>query len=93
VCVDEPNLAIVTEYMSLGSLWDILHPKNPTTLLGSLSWAKRLSILLDVARGMAFLHGCNPPVVHRDLKSHNMFVLVNLDLEVLSNTLFEVYLT
>lgn len=29
---------------------------------------------LDVAKGMEYLHNCNPVVVHRDLKSPNLLV-------------------
>ncbi|RZC89072.1 hypothetical protein C5167_030763 [Papaver somniferum] len=29
---------------------------------------------LDIARGMSYLHLCNPPIVHRDLKSSNLLV-------------------
>jgi serine/threonine protein kinase len=29
---------------------------------------------LDAARGMNYLHSCNPVIVHRDLKSPNLLV-------------------
>jgi len=32
------------------------------------------SIALDTARGMNYLHNLNPPILHRDLKSHNLLV-------------------
>lgn len=34
-----------------------------------------MSIALDIAQGMEFLHYMNPPVVHRDLKSLNVFMI------------------
>ena len=40
-------------------------------------WPSRISIALDIARGMAFLHGMMPPIVHRDLKSPNILMTIN----------------
>ena len=34
----------------------------------------RLSMAVDVAEGMLYLHTRDPPIIHRDLKSHNLFV-------------------
>jgi serine/threonine protein kinase len=33
-----------------------------------------LSIALDAARGVRFLHTSNPVIIHRDLKSLNLLV-------------------
>ncbi|THG09767.1 hypothetical protein TEA_019732 [Camellia sinensis var. sinensis] len=66
-----PNLSIVTEYLSRGSLYRLLH--NPGAR-ESLDERRRLSMAYDVAKGMNYLHNCNPPIVHRDLKSPNLLV-------------------
>ena len=34
----------------------------------------RLSMVLDAAKGMMYLHSSEPPVIHRDLKSPNLLV-------------------
>jgi len=34
------------------------------------------------ARGMNYLHNCNPPVIHRDLKSSNLLVDKNWTVKV-----------
>ncbi|KAL7195773.1 hypothetical protein ACSBR1_035915 [Camellia fascicularis] len=65
------NLSIVTEYLSRGSLYRLLH--NPGAR-ESLDERRRLSMAYDVAKGMNYLHNCNPPIVHRDLKSPNLLV-------------------
>lgn len=39
-----------------------------------LSVLQKLSILMDIADGMQYLHQRNPPIIHRDLKSHNIFI-------------------
>ena len=42
------------------------------------SWTMRFRIALDVARGVEFLHSRSPPIVHRDLKSPNIFLTSHL---------------
>jgi serine/threonine protein kinase len=60
---------IVSELCSLGSLRQRLddHGQNLSTHL-------RLSLALQVAKGIPYLHNQDPPIIHRDLKSHNIFV-------------------
>lgn len=64
-----PDICIITEFMSRGSLHDILHNKMVV-----LEWSMILQMLEDTARGMTYLHSCNPPIIHRDLKSQNLLV-------------------
>ncbi|CEM06595.1 unnamed protein product [Vitrella brassicaformis CCMP3155] len=65
-----PPLCVITEYCAGGTLFDLLHNHPNTTL----SWQQKLKIAIDVAKGMTFLHTCNPPIVHRDLKSLNLLL-------------------
>jgi len=39
-----------------------------------LDWPKRLNMAMDAAKGMLHLHLCDPPIIHRDLKSPNLLV-------------------
>ena len=66
---DPPNVIIVMEFMPRGSLHDILHNRNI-----SIEWPRVLDMMADTAKGMTYLHRCRPPVIHRDLKSHNLLV-------------------
>ncbi|KAF2289763.1 hypothetical protein GH714_038523 [Hevea brasiliensis] len=66
-----PNLSIVTEYLSRGSLFRLLHKSGAKEALDE---RRRLSMAYDVAKGMNYLHKRNPPIVHRDLKSPNLLV-------------------
>jgi serine/threonine protein kinase len=58
----------VTEFMDGGSLWHHIHD----TPHAVFPWRTRISIALQVATGMAFVH--KVPLVHRDLKSGNIFL-------------------
>lgn len=66
-----PNLSIVTEYLSRGSLYRLLHKPGAREMLDE---RRRLNMAYDVAKGMNYLHRRNPPIVHRDLKSPNLLV-------------------
>lgn len=63
------EVKLVMEYLAGGSLDKVLH--NPAF---KLTWGQARRMALDVAKGMAFLHAHNPPVIHRDLKSLNLLV-------------------
>lgn len=60
---------IVSELCSLGSLRQVLDDNDRV-----LPVEVRLNLALQVAEGMAYLHNQDPPIIHRDLKSHNIFV-------------------
>ncbi|KAH8505787.1 hypothetical protein Peur_044891 [Populus x canadensis] len=66
-----PNLSIVTEYLSRGSLYRLLRKSGAREVLDE---RRRLNMAYDVAKGMNYLHKRNPPIVHRDLKSPNLLV-------------------
>jgi len=59
---------IVNELCEIGSLRMLLTSTTDMTL------ATKASLCLDVADGMLYLHTRTPPIIHRDLKSHNIFV-------------------
>ncbi|KAL6059198.1 protein kinase, variant 2 [Balamuthia mandrillaris] len=63
--ITEQYCGIVMEYMSGGSLHDVLHlHKTAFSLRRSLQLAK------DVAEGMRYIHSLN--VIHRDVTTHNL---------------------
>ncbi|KAL4457287.1 hypothetical protein ABPG75_012152 [Micractinium tetrahymenae] len=67
--------AMITEYCGKGSLTDVLQGarKSPQKA-AQLTWARRLHMLLDAAKGLLYLHRRLPPIIHRDLKSPNLLV-------------------
>ncbi|XP_019089454.1 PREDICTED: serine/threonine-protein kinase STY17-like [Camelina sativa] len=66
-CTRSPNLCIVTEFMTRGSLYDFLHKHKGVFKIQSL-----LKVALDVAKGMNYLHQNN--IIHRDLKTANLLM-------------------
>ncbi|KAI3950989.1 hypothetical protein MKW98_026443 [Papaver atlanticum] len=75
--VTSPHLCIVTEFLPRGSLFQLLHHSTC-----KIDWRRRVLMALDIARGMSYLHHCNPPVVHSDLKSSNLLVDKNWTVKV-----------
>ena len=90
VCVrDNGDRFIVTELMDRGSVFDLIHPNlsyssirvNPEEDY-KLTPRRIHRILLQCSRGMSYLHSFRPPIVHRDLKSHNLLVDRNWNVKV-----------
>ncbi|KAK8513065.1 hypothetical protein V6N13_090203 [Hibiscus sabdariffa] len=67
---EDSNL-LVYEYLPNGSLWDRLHSCHKM----EMNWETRYAIALGAARGLEYLHhGCDRPVIHRDVKSSNILL-------------------
>ncbi|XP_043720599.1 probable receptor-like protein kinase At1g11050 [Telopea speciosissima] len=69
---------LVYEFMPNGNLEDYLFGRMMKKQ--SLSWPQRKSIILDVAKGLAYLHyGVKPAIYHRDIKATN--ILLDADMK------------
>lgn len=64
------ELLLVYEYIPRGTLADHLHGQRAEP--GALSWRCRLSIAMETAGALAYLHSLG--VVHRDVKSSNILI-------------------
>ncbi|KDO29828.1 TKL protein kinase [Saprolegnia parasitica CBS 223.65] len=73
VVTDRVNeIAVVLEYMDLGDLREMLMKKKPSP---TFDWQSlKGTYALHVAKGLAYLHGKNPPLIHRDIKARNILV-------------------
>ncbi|AED92199.1 putative calcium/calmodulin-regulated receptor-like kinase 2 RLK-Pelle-LRR-I-2 family [Arabidopsis thaliana] len=71
-CVDKSHRMLIYEFMSNGSLENLLYGGEGMQVL---NWEERLQIALDISHGIEYLHeGAVPPVIHRDLKSANILL-------------------
>ncbi|XP_067405329.1 mitogen-activated protein kinase kinase kinase 20 isoform X1 [Emydura macquarii macquarii] len=69
--IEPPNYGIVTEYASVGSLYDYINSNRSEEMDMDhiMTWAT------DIAKGMHYLHMEAPiKVIHRDLKSRNVVI-------------------
>ncbi|KAL5223728.1 hypothetical protein ABZP36_010367 [Zizania latifolia] len=69
-CCEGDHRVLVYEYMPRGSVESHLFSRVMTPL----SWATRMKIALGAARGLAFLHEAEKPVIYRDFKTSNILL-------------------
>ncbi|KAA8529840.1 hypothetical protein F0562_034391 [Nyssa sinensis] len=73
-CLDGNERLLVYEYMPQGTLSSHLFNWKQE-VLKPLEWTKRLTIALDVARGVEYLHSlAHQSFIHRDLKPSNILL-------------------
>uniref|UniRef100_A0A5B7C7Q7 non-specific serine/threonine protein kinase n=1 Tax=Davidia involucrata TaxID=16924 RepID=A0A5B7C7Q7_DAVIN len=69
-CSESEHRLLVYEFITKGSLENHLFRKG----VEPISWATRLRIAIDVARGLSFLHNLDANVIYRDLKASNILL-------------------
>ncbi|KAK1434240.1 hypothetical protein QVD17_11159 [Tagetes erecta] len=69
-CCEDKNRLLVYEYMARGNLESQLFRRYSI----SLPWLTRIKIALGAAKGLAFLHGEEKPVIYRDFKTSNILL-------------------
>ena len=67
--VDHPLPVLLMELMMTSLHTYVLQPDN-----SNLSVVKKLSILLDTANGLQYLHSRTPAIIHRDLTAKNVLL-------------------
>ncbi|KAH9616031.1 hypothetical protein KSS87_006320 [Heliosperma pusillum] len=80
-CMSGPDHVLIYELIEKGSLDEWLQdlPSMPPELsegywISPLSWGLRVKIVKGVANGLAFMHGLDTAIVHRDIKSSNVLL-------------------
>lgn len=69
-CEESHNRLLVYEFMPKGCLENHLFRKG----VEPMAWATRMSIAIDVAQGLSFLHSKEPNIIFRDLKASNILL-------------------
>ncbi|KAL3879158.1 hypothetical protein ACJMK2_031467 [Sinanodonta woodiana] len=69
-CNQPPNLVVISQFMSYGSLFNILH--GETGIVVDQNQALRFA--LDIVRGMEFLHTLDPPIPNFLLTSKHVMI-------------------
>ncbi|XWS69142.1 hypothetical protein CRYUN_Cryun04dG0154300 [Craigia yunnanensis] len=79
-CEETHQRILVYEYMHNGTLRDHIHGSVNQK---PLDWLARLQIAEDAAKGLEYLHtGCNPSIIHRDVKTSNILLDINMRAKV-----------
>ncbi|KAL9454568.1 hypothetical protein AB3S75_010045 [Citrus x aurantiifolia] len=79
-CVEKSCRLLVYEYMSNGSLEKWIFVRDPRPCL---DWQTRKKIILDVAKGLTYLHeDCRRRVAHLDIKPQNILLDENFNAKV-----------
>ncbi|KAL3373584.1 hypothetical protein AABB24_005528 [Solanum stoloniferum] len=74
------RMLLVYELLANGSLQDCLLHRKCSELK---DWKKRLSIALDIAKGLEYLHHfCDPPAIHGDIKPSNILLDDNFNAKI-----------
>ncbi|XP_078174559.1 LEAF RUST 10 DISEASE-RESISTANCE LOCUS RECEPTOR-LIKE PROTEIN KINASE-like 1.3 isoform X2 [Carex rostrata] len=66
------ELLLVYEFVPNGTVADHLH--GPRSSENILTWPIRLSIAIETADALAYLHAIEPQIIHRDIKTNNILL-------------------
>ncbi|KAL0558610.1 hypothetical protein IC582_003187 [Cucumis melo] len=68
-CCEDEHRVLIYEYMPRGSV-----ENNLFSMLLPLPWSIRMKIAFGAAKGLAFLHEAEKPVIYRDFKTSNILL-------------------
>ncbi|XP_020206727.1 serine/threonine-protein kinase RIPK [Cajanus cajan] len=69
-CYEDEHRLLMYEYMPRGSLENQLFRRYSA----AMPWSTRMKIALGAAKGLAFLHEADKPVIYRDFKASNILL-------------------
>lgn len=69
-CCEDDHRVLIYEFMDQGSVENHLFSRTTNPL----SWAIRMKIAFGAAKGLAFLHEAENPIIYRDFKTSNILL-------------------
>lgn len=81
-CVSGPDRVLIYEYVERGSLDQWIHDTTSSFPRSSLSWEMRVKVVRGIANGLAYLHGLQAPIIHRDIKASNILLDSNFEVHI-----------
>ncbi|KAI5441644.1 hypothetical protein KIW84_010919 [Lathyrus oleraceus] len=73
-----PDLMLVYEYVSNGTVYEHLHGDRETH--ENLPWSTRMNITVETASALKYLHASN--IIHRDIKTNNILLDANFHVKL-----------
>ncbi|XVE55120.1 hypothetical protein DITRI_Ditri03aG0135200 [Diplodiscus trichospermus] len=75
-CSSGLDRVLIYEFIERGSLDQWLYDEEQENSVGRLplSWDTRKKIVSGIANGLAYLHGLDTPIIHRDIKASNVLL-------------------
>jgi integrin-linked kinase len=71
-CNSPPNLVVISQFMPVGSLFQVLHEQDGTGLV--VDSTRALQFAVDVAKGMAYLHSLDRQMPRFHLNSKHVMI-------------------
>ncbi|CAN4104480.1 unnamed protein product [Withania somnifera] len=79
-CAENSQRLLIYEHMVNGSLDRWIYHKNPEN---RLTWHTRRRIIIDIAKGLAYLHEeCSQKIIHLDIKPQNILLDQNFNAKI-----------
>ncbi|KAH7650685.1 Non-specific serine/threonine protein kinase protein, partial [Dioscorea alata] len=77
---ESQELLLVYEFIPNGTIADHLHGSRSNQK--NLTWPLRMSIAIEIAEALTYLHAIDPLIIHRDVKTNNILVDNNFHAKV-----------
>ncbi|KAL0438268.1 UNVERIFIED_CONTAM: Leucine-rich repeat receptor protein kinase MSP1 [Sesamum latifolium] len=87
-CATGSDRVLIYEFIEKGSLDQWLYDTSSEEdydaleLRLPLSWHTRMKIIRGVAKGLAFMHNLDTPIIHRDIKASNILLDANFEAHI-----------
>ncbi|KAE8701834.1 peroxidase 12-like [Hibiscus syriacus] len=82
-CSSGLDRVLIYEFIERGSLDQLMYDEGQENSVdGLLNWHTRKKIVRGIANGLAYLHGLDTPIIHRDIKASNVLLDQNFNAHI-----------